>query len=109
VSIERLKSQLERLKEEAENRSGIVRVELKDGSVARFTQEDMKAAFLNLLAMLEANGTDEIPEPPPFLVAVTNSVNPEQHGFFSGVLGVVDSNGEPFVGPVPDLSERGAA
>ena len=107
MSIERLRAQLERLKEQTERQSGIVNVQLRDGTVARFNREDMKEAFLSLVDALEAHGTDELPEPHPFRVAVANSINPAEHGFFSGAFGIVDKGGEPFVGPVPDLAEQG--
>jgi len=92
-----LRDQLRRLRRAAEGK--MIDIPQRDGTVRRFTEQDMKDAFVNLVDRGGA-GEDAPPEH-PLLEAVRNSSDPEwlNSFYFAG-------DPEAHTQPVEDLSER---
>jgi hypothetical protein len=90
-----LRDQLRRLKREAKEE--MIVIPQRDGTVRRFTEQDMKDAFVNLVD--RGGAGDDAPPEHPILEAVRNSSDPEWLNSFYGV-------GEPeeHTQPVEDLS-----
>ena len=90
-----LRDQLRRLRRAAEGE--MIDIPQRDGTVRRFTEQDMKDAFVNLVDRGGA-GEDAPPEH-PLLEAVRNSSDPEWRNSFYYV-----GDPEGHTEPVEDLS-----
>ncbi len=84
---------------ERSSRSAMISIRQQDGSIAYFTAEDLKQAFLRNMAFLHARAEgEEPPEPHPLQLALQNAAQREPwHETYFDMLEVT--------GPVEDLSE----
>jgi hypothetical protein len=83
---------------ERESRGELVEIPREDGTVARFSEEELKAAYLNVCERLGA-GADAPPEH-PFITAVRNSPDPKWRNTFYLV-----EDPDEWIQPVEDLSQ----
>ena len=94
----RIRGWLKRL--ERASQGEVVEIPQRDGTVARFPESDLAAAYVNL-CQRQGAGAHAPPEH-PLLTAARNSPDPDWHGalWLGG-----NEDPEAWVKPVPDLSE----
>ena len=94
-----LRDQIRRLRRAAEG--NLYEIPQRDGSVARFTERDLRDAYLNLCE--RAGAEEDAPPEHPILVAVRNSDDPD---WLRTAYYVEDP--EEHTRPIEDLSEQDA-